>query len=112
MTCRAAAWFSGVDPAHASATTVIVAPASAAGRTVETTQQSVDTPVTTSSAASPTIGASTSHLPKVGASTTRAPAASNLKNGRARGVRFSTLAAICRELDCQPGDLLTYSPAD
>ncbi|MBB1494481.1 helix-turn-helix transcriptional regulator [Propioniciclava sp. MC1595] len=37
---------------------------------------------------------------------------SNLKNGRARGVRFSTLAAICRELDCQPGDLLTYSPAD
>lgn len=37
---------------------------------------------------------------------------SNLKNGRARDIRFSTLAAICRELDCQPGDLLTYSPAD
>lgn len=31
-----------------------------------------------------------------------------LKNGRARAVRFSTLAAICRELDCQPGDLLVY----
>jgi putative transcriptional regulator len=33
-----------------------------------------------------------------------------LKNGRARAVRFSTLAALCRELDCQPGDLLTYGP--
>lgn len=31
-----------------------------------------------------------------------------LKNGRARAVRFSTLAALCRALDCQPGDLLTY----
>lgn len=31
-----------------------------------------------------------------------------LKNGRARAVRFSTLAALCRVLDCQPGDLLTY----
>jgi putative transcriptional regulator len=31
-----------------------------------------------------------------------------LKNGRARAVRFSTLAAICRELGCQPGDLLGY----
>lgn len=31
-----------------------------------------------------------------------------LKNGRAKAVRFSTLAALCRELDCQPGDLLTY----
>jgi putative transcriptional regulator len=30
-----------------------------------------------------------------------------LKNGRARAVRFSTLTAICRALDCQPGDLLT-----
>lgn len=29
-----------------------------------------------------------------------------LKNGRARAVRFSTLTAICRALDCQPGDLL------
>ncbi len=33
-----------------------------------------------------------------------------LKNGRARAVRFSTLAALCRALDCQPGDLLTYKP--
>lgn len=33
-----------------------------------------------------------------------------LKNGRARAVRFSTLAAICRELQCQPGDLLVYAP--
>ena len=30
-----------------------------------------------------------------------------LKNGRAKAVRFSTLAAICRALDCQPGDLLS-----
>lgn len=33
-----------------------------------------------------------------------------LKNGRARAVRFSTLSALCRELDCQPGDLLAYDP--
>ena len=32
-----------------------------------------------------------------------------LKNGRARAVRFSTLAALCRALDCQPGDLLTVA---
>ena len=31
-----------------------------------------------------------------------------LKNGRARAVRFSTLAALCEALDCQPGDLLGY----
>lgn len=31
-----------------------------------------------------------------------------LKNGRARAVRFSTLAALCRALDCQPGDLLAF----
>ena len=31
-----------------------------------------------------------------------------LKNGRARAVRFSTLAALCEALDCQPGDLLAY----
>ncbi len=31
-----------------------------------------------------------------------------LKTGKARAVRFSTLAALCRELDCQPGDLLTF----
>jgi putative transcriptional regulator len=33
-----------------------------------------------------------------------------LKNGRARAIRFSTLTAICRELGCQPGDLLGYRP--
>ena len=32
-----------------------------------------------------------------------------LKTGKAKAIRFSTLAAICRELDCQPGDLLSYS---
>lgn len=31
-----------------------------------------------------------------------------LKTGKARAIRFSTLLAICRELDCQPGDLLRY----
>jgi putative transcriptional regulator len=31
-----------------------------------------------------------------------------LKTGKAKAIRFSTLAAICRELDCQPGDLLEY----
>lgn len=30
-----------------------------------------------------------------------------LKNGRAKAVRFSTLTAICRALDCQPGDVLS-----
>ncbi len=33
-----------------------------------------------------------------------------LKNGKARAVRLSTLEAICRELDCQPGDVLEYRP--
>jgi putative transcriptional regulator len=32
-----------------------------------------------------------------------------LKNGRAKAVRFSTLAALCRALDCQPGDLMSWS---
>jgi putative transcriptional regulator len=31
-----------------------------------------------------------------------------LKNGRAKAVRFATLAALCEELDCQPGDLLRW----
>ncbi|WAX78665.1 helix-turn-helix domain-containing protein [Streptomyces sp. KMM 9044] len=31
-----------------------------------------------------------------------------LKNGRAKAIRFTTLAGICRVLDCQPGDLITY----
>jgi putative transcriptional regulator len=30
-----------------------------------------------------------------------------LKNGRARAIRFTTMTAICRALDCQPGDLLS-----
>lgn len=33
-----------------------------------------------------------------------------LKTGEARAVRFSTLSALCRELDCQPGDLLAEEP--
>jgi putative transcriptional regulator len=32
-----------------------------------------------------------------------------LKSGKVRGVRFETLAAICKELDCQPGDLLEFA---
>ena len=31
-----------------------------------------------------------------------------LKNGKAKAIRFSTLEAICKELDCQPGDILEY----
>ena len=33
-----------------------------------------------------------------------------LKTGKARAIRFSTLEAICRTLDCQPGDILEYVP--
>lgn len=33
-----------------------------------------------------------------------------LKTGKARAVRFSTLDALCRELDCQPGDILVFEP--
>jgi putative transcriptional regulator len=33
-----------------------------------------------------------------------------LKTGKARAVRFTTLDALCRELDCQPGDLMTFEP--
>ena len=33
-----------------------------------------------------------------------------LKNNKAKAIRFSTLAALCRELQCQPGDLLEYLP--
>ncbi len=35
-----------------------------------------------------------------------------LKTGKAKAIRFSTLAAICRELGCQPGDLLAYRTED
>ena len=33
-----------------------------------------------------------------------------LKQGKVKGVRLGTLEAICRHLDCQPGDLLVYQP--
>lgn len=33
-----------------------------------------------------------------------------LKSGKVKGVRFATLEAICRYLDCQPGDLIEYEP--
>jgi putative transcriptional regulator len=40
------------------------------------------------------------------------PNLSILKTGKAKAIRFSTLEAICRVLDCQPGDLLGYQPED
>ena len=33
-----------------------------------------------------------------------------LKTGKAKAIRFSTLSSICRELDCQPGDILEFVP--
>jgi len=33
-----------------------------------------------------------------------------LKTGKVRAIRFSTLEALCRELDCQPGDILEFVP--
>lgn len=33
-----------------------------------------------------------------------------LKNGRARAIRFETLERLCQALDCQPGDILEYTP--
>lgn len=35
-----------------------------------------------------------------------------LKQGKVKGLRFSTLEAICQHLNCQPGDLLAYVPED
>ncbi len=35
-----------------------------------------------------------------------------LKTGKVKAVRFSTLSAVCRELKCQPGDLLEYVPGE
>lgn len=35
-----------------------------------------------------------------------------LKSGKVKGVRFSTLAAICHYLECEPGDILGYEPSD
>ena len=46
---------------------------------------------------------------KVGISATNL---SILKTGKAKAVRFSTLKALCRALDCQPGDILEYVPED
>lgn len=46
---------------------------------------------------------------KVGISATNL---SILKTGKAKAVRFSTLVALCRALDCQPGDILEYVPED
>ena len=40
------------------------------------------------------------------------PNLSILKTNKARAIRFSTLEALCRELGCQPGDLLQYRPAE
>ena len=44
---------------------------------------------------------------KVGISATNL---SILKTGKAKAIRFSTLEALCRALDCQPGDILEYMP--
>lgn len=35
-----------------------------------------------------------------------------LKSGKVKGVRFATIAAICRYLECTPGDILGYLPSD
>ena len=35
-----------------------------------------------------------------------------LKTGKAKAIRFNTLEAICKELDCQPGDILEWQPDD
>ena len=35
-----------------------------------------------------------------------------LKTGKAKAVRFTTLAALCKALECQPGDILEYQPGD
>lgn len=35
---------------------------------------------------------------------------SNLKTGKGKAIRFSTLEALCKALDCQPGDIIKYQP--
>ncbi|MBA2871414.1 putative transcriptional regulator [Anoxybacillus calidus] len=40
------------------------------------------------------------------------PNLSILKNNKAKAIRFSTLEALCKALDCQPGDILEYQPDD
>lgn len=37
---------------------------------------------------------------------------SQLKTGKVKGVRFATLEAICKALNCQPGDILEYTPEE
>ncbi len=37
---------------------------------------------------------------------------SNIKTGKIKAIRFSTLNAICRELDCQPGDIMEYKAVE
>lgn len=37
---------------------------------------------------------------------------SNLKTGKAKAIRFTTLAAICEALDCQPGELISYQSSE
>ena len=46
---------------------------------------------------------------KVGISATNL---SILKTGKAKAIRFSTLTALCKALDCQPGDILEYQPEE
>jgi len=46
---------------------------------------------------------------KIGISNTNL---SLLKTGKVQGVRYRTLEAICKELDCQPGDILEYRPEE
>lgn len=40
------------------------------------------------------------------------PNLSKLKTGKVKAVRFSTLNAVCKALDCQPGDILAYSDSE
>ena len=37
---------------------------------------------------------------------------SKIKNNKANAIRFSTLAGICKALECEPGDILKYDPSD
>ena len=75
--CRAWAWLSSSTPAHASETTRTVAPASAAARAVDSTQQSVDTPASTSGAPPALAASSGPHLLNVVASSVGPAMAAN-----------------------------------
>ena len=80
MRCSALPWSSSLLPAQASATTRTGTPASAAGSTVETTQQSVATPATVSGPAPTTSASSGPHLPNVVALSTRAAPGSSARS--------------------------------